>query len=115
MWGYAFAAHPRFALVLAPGLIVFSQLALATGLALLENDHPWFASGMLLFGLMLSSFSRAGISVLQHSCLALVLPPPPRCGANNDDDEPPESPSVFHLRSHAGIGHGSGVDEPSGQ
>ena len=36
---------------------------------------------------------------------ALVLspraPPPPRCGANNDDDEPPESPSVFHLRSHA--------------
>ena len=101
MWGYAFAAHPRFALVLAPGLIVFSQLALATGLALLENDHPWFASGMLLFGLMLSSFSRAGISVLQHSCLALVLPPPPRCGANNDDDEPPESPSVFHLRSHA--------------
>jgi hypothetical protein len=54
--------------------LVVAQLTLAGGLLGVKHHYTWVAAVALPLGIIVSAFSKAGISVLQHSCLALVLP-----------------------------------------
>ena len=74
LWGHFFSLRPRIALGLAPSLLVFAQLLLVFGLISVQSGYPWVAASTLALGFILSALSKAGVSVLQHACLALVLP-----------------------------------------
>ena len=74
LWGWFFAADMRLAMAIAPSALVFGQTLLAIGLLLVTKDMGWSAAPVLIVGLLLSACSKSGLSVLQHSCLALVLP-----------------------------------------
>lgn len=74
-WGWVFTVRMRLALVLAPACLAMGQTLVALGLLAVKYSMPWAAAVLLLFGIVLSSCCKAGLSVLQHSCLALVLPP----------------------------------------
>lgn len=73
-WGWVFTWRIRLSLILAPMALVIGQGLVAVGLLALERKTPYVAAPTLVLGMVFSSFSKAGISVLQHSCLALLLP-----------------------------------------
>jgi hypothetical protein len=109
-WGWAFAVRMRLALVVAPVALVAGQSLVALGLLAIKLSMPWVAALLLLLGVVLSSCSKAGLSVLQHSCLALLLPPSerpaaltPSAGKSYQMYEPSEPSSCGALSAVCGM------------
>lgn len=87
LWGAVFTRRPRLALALAPSLLVISQVLLVGGLIAFKHASLWTAGVTITLGFILSSLSKAGVAVLQHACLALLLPGAPPTSHRKEDDE----------------------------
>ena len=77
VWGATFSQFPRATMVLAPTGLMLGQMLMAAGLwRRQESDGEWGASTVTLLGIgtLIYSACRAGIGVLQHTAMALVLP-----------------------------------------
>lgn len=74
IWGWAFATWTRRIVVLAPCMLLVGQSFVTLGLGLDASGLP--GAGLpLLVGLLVTSGSKAGLGVISHACLALVLVP----------------------------------------
>ena len=78
LWGWIFSVRMRLALILAPSMLVVGQICICIGTFLLERTaHSLWSAPTFAIGFVLMSCSKAGLAVLQHSCLALILPSQP--------------------------------------
>ena len=77
LWGSYFARQPRHALCAAPLGLLLGLLVMAAGLAVKraagDNFDP-FTITLVVAGVCASVLCKAGLQVLQHASVALVLP-----------------------------------------
>ena len=98
LWGWAFVHRYRVVMIVATSALVAGQLLLSVGLFLLKSRHiPMAAGAPIAIGLIIASCSRAGISVLEHSCMALALP-----SGGGSKASPSPSLEEAHARSTLG-------------
>ena len=67
LWGFAFSLRPRLSLCLAPLALVLGQLLATAGIVLRSRLY-------LLIGIIVVATGKAGVGVIQHAVLAMVLP-----------------------------------------